>query len=129
MLVLSDSYKYCSWDSKWLLTWLTCAFPSSILFAGKGSKNYGISLIDPNSHKNRIRVGIGAKNKQTEVERREKVHSRVTEALWEVYYARIPTCSILYSHGSRWVGSDGLERSGLLRFCSHAERQIGLGLT
>ena len=46
--------------------------PKLELFAGKGSKNSGISLTGPNSHKNRIRVEIGAKNKQTEVERREK---------------------------------------------------------
>ena len=50
--------------------------PKLELFAGKGSKNSVISLIGPNSHKNRIRVEIGAKNKQTEVERREKDHQR-----------------------------------------------------
>ena len=39
--------------------------PKLELFAEKGSKNYGISLIGPNSHKNRTRVEIGTKNKQT----------------------------------------------------------------
>ena len=50
--------------------------PKLELFAGKDSKHSGIFLIGPNSHKNRIRVEIGAKNKQTEVERREKDQPR-----------------------------------------------------
>ena len=65
--------------------------PKLELFAGKGSKNSVIFLIGPNSHKNRIRVEIGVKNKQTEVEQREKVHPRAytrLHALWRVFYAR-----------------------------------------
>ena len=67
--------------------------PKLELFAGKGFKNSGIFLIGPNSHKKRIRVEIGAKNKQTEVERREKGQSRAytrADGLWRVYYVRLP---------------------------------------
>ena len=68
MLVPSGFYKYCSWESRWLLTWLTRAFPSSSFLDGKDSKNSGIFLTGPNSHNNRVNIKIGTKNKQTETE-------------------------------------------------------------
>ena len=42
--------------NKWLLTWLTRAFPSSSFLDGKDSKNSGIFLTGPNSHNNKVSV-------------------------------------------------------------------------
>ena len=72
MLVPSGSYKYCSSESKWVLTWSTRAFLSSSFLDGKDSKNSGILLTGPNSHNNRVSIKIGSENKQTETERKEK---------------------------------------------------------
>ena len=72
MLVPSGSYKYCSWESKWLLTWLTRAFPSSSFLDGMDSNNSEISFTGPNSHNNRVSIKIESENKQTETEREEK---------------------------------------------------------
>ena len=71
MLVPSGSYKYCSWESKWLLTWLTRAFPSSSFLDGMDSNKSEISFTSPNSHNNRVSIKIGSENKQTETEREE----------------------------------------------------------
>ena len=70
MLVPRGSYKYCSWESKWLLTWLTRAFLSSSFLDGKDSKNSVISLTGPNSL--RVNIKIRSENKQTKTERKEK---------------------------------------------------------
>ena len=72
MLVPSGSYKYYSWESKWLLTWLTRAFPSSSFLDGMDFNNSGLSLTGPNTHNNRVSIKIGSENKQTETEREEK---------------------------------------------------------
>ena len=72
MLVPSGSYKYCSWESKWLLTWLTRAFPSSSFLDGIDSNKSEIFFTSPNSHNNRVSIKIGSENKQTETEREEK---------------------------------------------------------
>ena len=72
MLVPSDSYKYCSWESKWLLTWLTRVFPSSSFLDGLDSNNSGIFLTGPNLHNNRVSIEIGSENKQIETKRKEK---------------------------------------------------------
>ena len=89
------------------------------LFARKGSKNFEISLIGPNSHKIRIRVEIGAKNKQTEVERREKGYSRTLhsptraiDALWRVYYAWLSMRACPRATFYTVVGRDGLVQIG-----------------
>ena len=99
------------------------------LFAGKGSKNSGISLIGPNSHKNRIRVEIGAKNKQTEVERREKDQPRAYTRLhapWRVFYVRLSTRTCPRTASRTVAGQQPIWFSVLE---SRAERRIGLGLT
>ena len=95
--------------------------PKLELFAGKGSKNSGISLIGPNSHKNRIRVEIGAKNKLTEVERRETDQPRA--------YTRPGGC---FMCGFLRTASHAVAGKQPVRFGvpgSRAERRIGLGLT
>ena len=88
------------------------------LFAGKCSKNSGISLIGLDSYKNRIRVEIGAKNKQTKVKRREKGHSRAYTCLHArlthlggcttCVYPRAPFCTVAGQDGSVWTGRSGL---------------------
>ena len=72
MLVPSGSYKYCSWESKWLLTWLTRAFPNSSFLDGMDSNNSGISFTSPNSHNNKVSIKIGSETKQTEIEWEKK---------------------------------------------------------
>ena len=79
----------------------------------KGSKNYGISLIGPNSHKNRIRVEIGGKNKQTEAERKKNNYSRLhtpTRAL-EGFQHAASTCDFLHSRRAATGGSVGSVRA------------------
>ena len=77
--------------------------PKLELFAEKGSKNSGIFLIGPNSHKNRIRVEISAKNKQTEGKRsttRLHAPARSLEgALRAAFYLRVSTRGFLHSRG------------------------------
>ena len=94
MLVPSGSYKYCSWESKWLLTWFTRAFPSSSFLDRMDSNNSGIFLTGPNLHNNRVSIKIGSKNKQIETERKEKIvpHAppRTSHAPWRFLRA-IPT--------------------------------------
>ena len=97
MLVPSGSYKYCSWESKWLLTWLTRAFPSSSFLDRMDSNNSGISFTGPNSHNNRVSIKIGSENKQTETKREEKrCLTRPTRAS----YARMPHSGALRAGGS-----------------------------
>ena len=109
--------------------------PKLELFAGKGSINSGISLIGPNSHNNRIRVEIGAKNKQTEVERREKDHPRAYTHDWCALegvlcadsmhtYPCASFCAVAGRDGSVRRG-----RSSLGRLGSRAECRFGLGPT
>ena len=98
--------------------------PKLELFAGKDSKNSGIFLIGPNSHKNRITVEIGAQNKQTEVNGGKKITHAPARALEGVlraaFYARVSTRFFLCSRRSRRVGLDRSERSRAVRFACGA---------
>ena len=87
MLVPSGSYKYCSWESKWLLTWLIRAFSSSSFLDGMDSNKSEISFTSPNSHNNRVSIKIGSENKQTETEREE---NRCLTRAVEGHYACVP---------------------------------------
>ena len=85
MLVPSGSYKYYSWESKWLLTWLMRAFPSSSFLNRMDSNNSGISLTGSNLHNNKASIKIRSENKQTETKWKTNSGShaptRVTRAL------------------------------------------------
>ena len=107
MLIPSGSYKYCSWESRWLLT---CGWrvPSQArIICRKGS------------YENRIRVEIGAKNKQMEVEQREKwwltrLHARHTCSggfLRAGIHAQFLEQSRVRGTWSEWFTNEAVRRS------------------
>ena len=107
MLVPSSSYKYCSWESKWLLTWLTRTFPSLSFLDGMDFNNSEISLTGPNLHNNRVSIQIGSENKQIETERKEKQwlthpHARHTRPGGSL--RAIPTCGFPSRRESEALG-------------------------
>ena len=114
MLVPSGSYKYCSWKSKWLLTWSTRAFPISSFLDRMDSNNSGIFFTGPNSHNNRVSVKIGSEHKQTETEWEEKrcltrAHARCTRP------GRSLRARALRASSPRRRGSEAPGRAGRVR--------------
>ena len=103
-------------------------------FAGKDSKNSRISLIGPNTHKNRIKVKIEAKNKQTDVEWSEKGHSRAYTHDWRAlegalrtaFYTRVSMHSRGLAAGSLGLDSGRPGCTRLMRFSSPRLPRVGL---
>ena len=95
-------------------------------FAGKDFENSRISLIGSNTHKNRIKVKIEAKNKQTEVEWREKGHSRAYTRDWRAlegalratFYTRVSMHSRGLAAGSLGLDSGRPGCTRVMRFSS-----------
>ena len=87
MLIPSGSYKYCSWESKWLLTWLTRAFPSSSFLAERIPKilEFPWHIL--------IHITIGSVSKSRRKTSKQKCNggkttthapTRATSALWRI---------------------------------------------